>query len=223
VGWQGVEAMAWTCECEFPSFYPMDMATGKCEKSSQVCRHGTWTYPCKLNKDDFTKCDPLTFDEEQALIGTAPLMNGLCDCQDVPCKNDDQCAVACVGGKCANQRLGLDPTSGLPVCVQDTCKAGLPCVTNKDCGAGVACLNGFCASSEMACTTDKDCPYPIKCKDGKCFTGEWKIADFPPYTYGFCDCPDGCTSTGYGCDCSVDQQAGSGHLTSPDAERGAPI
>lgn len=115
-GWKDVETQKWTCACEYPDFYPAALDTGVCTKSPQLCKGGVWRYPCENGQ-----CD-LTVEQQQKLVGSPPLQYGKCDCENVPCDGDSKCVSgACVGGVCINQRLGLDPATGLPTCVVDTC------------------------------------------------------------------------------------------------------
>ncbi|MCH9717941.1 MAG: hypothetical protein K0U52_12805 [Gammaproteobacteria bacterium] len=197
VGWDDVDAQAWSCLCEYPTFYPQDTTTGQCLKSEKLCEFGKWTYPCVRQEDG--SCKDLTPAEVQALAGTHPLYNGQCSCKDVACTSDDQCVVGCVDGTCVSQRLGLN-SQGLPTCVQDTCPSPLACSQENPCANGSPCVNGTCLSSTLACSKDSDCPSRV-CENGVCNMGKWTIADFPPYTYGFCQCPSTCVMTSRGCQC----------------------
>ena len=120
-GWKDVETQKWTCTCEYPRFYEPAIGTandnaGACVKSQQLCKFGIWHYPC-MGK----QCN-LTPEQQKQLVGTSPLQNGYCQCDNVPCTSGIQCASGeCADGVCIHQRTGLDPKTGLPVCVRDTC------------------------------------------------------------------------------------------------------
>jgi len=131
VGWAGVNVQNWQCDCPYPQYYPMDTTPssvdeGACKRSSALCRNGVWKYPCVRKVDPLgnvvvDECEDLSKEEEAALAGSDPLVNGMCSCDNVPCVDDGDCAGDCVGGVCENQRLSMNPTSGLPECVRDTC------------------------------------------------------------------------------------------------------
>lgn len=118
-GWKDVNTQKWTCTCEYPRFYQPAVGgdnNGACVKSQQLCKFGIWHYPC-MGK----QCN-LSPEQQKQLLGTSPLQNGYCQCDHVPCTSGSQCASGeCEGGVCINQRTGLDPKTGLPVCVRDTC------------------------------------------------------------------------------------------------------
>ncbi len=105
-GWKEVNATAWSCNCP-SSYYPEDV-DGACRKAPSLCAHGVWTYP-----------------KPGSAVGDAPSVAGECDCQNVPCTQDADCARGAVcdasSKTCLNQRLGLHPKTGLPTCVADTC------------------------------------------------------------------------------------------------------
>jgi hypothetical protein len=155
-GWAGVDAQGWSCASEFPSFYPQNQETGACELSSQVCRKGKWRFPC-----DGDKCDvDLSPEQQSKLMHTSPLFNGRCVCDDTDCTSDLQCVTKCVGGKCAAQRTGLDPLTGLPTCVADTCwnnpvnRAG-EWIASKT----APYTDGFCRCASGATITDQGCQW----------------------------------------------------------------
>lgn len=197
VGWDEVDAQAWSCLCEYPNFYPQDVTTGQCLKSEELCEFGKWTYPCVRQSDG--TCKELTPSEIQKLVGSHPLFHGQCSCKNVSCTSDDQCVVGCVNGTCVNQRLGLN-SQGLPTCVQDTCSSPIACSTDNPCKNGSSCVNGTCLSPDLTCSKDSDCPSRV-CENGVCDLGKWVTADFAPYTYGFCQCPPTCQMTSRGCQC----------------------
>lgn len=130
VGWAGVNVQNWQCDCAYPQYYPMDtgvgVESGACKRSSALCRHGTWTYPCVRRVDALgvvipDQCEDITPEEEARLVGSDPLQNGLCSCENVPCTSDSECAGSCVDGVCQGQRLSMNTASGVPECVPDTC------------------------------------------------------------------------------------------------------
>ena len=156
-GWAGVDAQGWSCGSEFPSFYPQNQETGACDLSSQVCRKGKWRFPC-----DGDKCDvDLTPEQQSKLMHTTPLFNGRCVCDDTDCTSDLQCVTKCVAGKCAAQRTGLDPLTGLPTCVADTCWNN----PEKPAGTWMASkaapyTDGYCKCFQGATITDQGCQWP---------------------------------------------------------------
>lgn len=156
-GWAGVDAQGWSCASEFPSFYPQNQETGACELSSQVCRKGKWRFPC-----DGDKCDvDLSPEQQSKLMHTSPLFNGRCVCDDTDCTSDLQCVTKCVGGKCAAQRTGLDPLTGLPTCVADTCWNNPVNPAGKWIASKTApYTDGFCRCAAGATITDQGCQWP---------------------------------------------------------------
>lgn len=200
-GWAGVNVQAWDCACPYPQYYPMDTSSGgvsgACKRSSALCRNGNWRYPCKRPEGDPTSCEALSPEESAALVGSDPLMNGLCSCDDVPCTGNQDCAGICVDGVCAGQRLSMNPRSGLPECVVDTCSATIKC--NDTCPGGARCEGGVCQQSTSVCGVDADCGKAGTCADGRCSWGKWEVSPTPPYVFGKCACPDGSESTGAFC------------------------
>ena len=189
-GWQDVEYQAWTCECEFPNFYPKltvtveGKSTDACLKSPQVCQHGDWTYPCLRDPSN-----PLT-------------------CLNKVCTGDAQC-------KAIDPNLSCIPiTSGQSMCQvpPNTCKTISDC---PGCGTaqyppstytpdqvsalcGTTCSSGLCLKT---CKTNTDCGgYP--CVNGACMTGPATLVGANPFEYGQCDCQNHtCTSAA---DCAGD-------------------
>lgn len=127
-GWTGSNTQQWACACEYPEYYPAEIGgpdAGACKRSAEVCKHGKWIYPCKTRPEAPGVCLPITSEEEAELLGSLPLMGGKCECQNVPCSQNEDCASnVCAGGVCQYQRTALDPISGLPTCVHDTCSPG---------------------------------------------------------------------------------------------------
>ena len=198
-GWAGVNVQKWECACPYPSAYPMDMSAGSssgaCKKSSQLCRGGTWTYPCQRTVAcsdpsnpstcalDVHTCEALTPDERDALLGADVLQYGLCACED-------------------GHRLAMAPTTGLPVCVKDTCGVTPSCDGVATCPGGASCVNGRCARATSSCTIDKDCGAGGRCEsNGTCTWGHWKTLPVAPYVFGECECPERCESVGSLCVC----------------------
>ena len=118
-GWGGVDTQGWSCACEFPDFYPPRTGDGACMASPQLCVGGHWKFPC----DEDGKCgDELDEATRTALLGSSPFFNGKCVCDQTTCTRNDECvSSSCVNGKCVGQRPGVDPLTGLPTCVVDTC------------------------------------------------------------------------------------------------------
>ena len=203
-GWAGVDVQTWDCACPYPRYYPMDTSadspsTGACKRSSALCRHGTWTYPCKRSETDPGSCQPLTPEQTTELVGSDPLMNGRCSCDNVPCSGDQDCAGACVDGVCVGQRLGMNPSSGLPECVPDTCGATIPCNDDTPCPGGARCEGGVCQESSSTCASDSDCGVAGRCAQGRCAWGHWEVLPEPPYVFGRCACPPGTQASGSTC------------------------
>jgi hypothetical protein len=107
-GWKDVEAMAWTCNCPFPEYYPEDATDGGCKRSENLCRGGTWAYP---TRDGNTGASPLTY--------------GACDCNNTKCATSADCVTgaACGATGMCIQRVAMD-SSGVPTCSPDTCAPG---------------------------------------------------------------------------------------------------
>ena len=107
-GWRDANTAAWSCACPFAQYPADDAADGGCRRAASLCTHGVWTYPLPGHK-----------------VGDAPTTAGACACDAVPCSSSQDCAGTCgPAGVCVDQRLGLDPTTGLPQCVRDTCAPG---------------------------------------------------------------------------------------------------
>ena len=129
-GWGGVNVQNWECACAYPRFYNLNTTAGSatsgaCKRSGELCRHGIWKYPCKRVPGNPTECMDLSSEEEDALVGSDPLNNGVCDCTNVPCNSNADCASRrCIDGICEGQRLGVDSATGIPRCVADTCPQG---------------------------------------------------------------------------------------------------
>lgn len=195
-GWTGVNTQAWSCACPYPSFYPMDTtanstSAGACKRSSALCRGGTWTYPCKrpvvCDNDtcttDTTTCEVLTPDERESLLGADVWEFGQCECRP-------------------GDRVHMDVSTGLPVCVPDTCAALPTCNADTPCPGNAACVNNTCVRASSTCATNSDCGKGGVCEsDGTCTWGHWKTLPISPYVFGSCDCPDACTSVGSLCAC----------------------
>lgn len=125
-GWANTEAQKWNCTCEYPAYYSPAIGfveEGACKKNSQLCKHGNWKFPCIPNPLFPDKCKELTADEQQSLVTSSPLMNGRCVCDNVPCVTGNDCANGKCdeSGMCSGQRPSLNPVTGLPECVVDTC------------------------------------------------------------------------------------------------------
>lgn len=209
-GWSGVDTQAWSCSCDFPLYYRAEIGTedaGACKKTPELCKYGKWIYPCKTNPDAPDVCLPMSPEEEQELVGSQPLYNGKCDCQNVPCTTNTDCASnVCKDGVCQYQRTALDPQTGLPTCVLDTCKPHGDWVGQKE----PPYAYGRCICSGGAIDTGYSCymppppiqqtlPCPQNCSshgfclvDGTCACNEG-------YTGEACDqfkCDDGCVNRG---------------------------
>ena len=119
-GWRDVEAMAWTCNCPFPEYYPADATDGGCKHSENLCRGGTWAYPCTERGPDGNSC--ITTD--LSLVGASPLTYGACDCSHTACASAADCVpgAECSANVCT-QRAAMD-ASGVPTCIPDTCAPG---------------------------------------------------------------------------------------------------
>lgn len=195
-GWAGYDVQDWECACPYPRFYPMG-PDGKCTRSLELCRHGTWNYPCEQVVVDgkvTTTCG------EGGVAGADPLQHGMCSCDNVACNDDADCAGTCVEGVCAGQRLGLSST-GVPECVEDTCRVSVPCTASAECPGGARCEREFCDESTSTCVADEDCGPGGVCASNKCRWGVWGLAATKPYVFGSCKCPEGCKSQGTICRC----------------------
>jgi len=186
-GWSGVNVQGWDCACPYPAFYPMDTTAGSishgaCKKSSQLCRGGVWNYPC-VSSSPSSPCAPLSDDERAALVGSDVLTYGRCECEE-------------------GDRLSMDTSSGLPVCVPDTCTASPRCDAAQACPGNASCVNGMCSRSTSQCEQDEDCGTGGSCEaDGRCIWGKWKVHNISPYVFGECECPESCHSVGTRCAC----------------------
>lgn len=167
-GWANVNVQDWVCSC--PEGYPPG-PDGACTRSGNLCRYGKWTCP--------SPCDALH-------------AQGTCDCTNVPCIGDGDCAGTCANGTCVDQRLGIDRISGFPTCVPDTCTNNVvKCIDNNTCPPGGTCVNGICSGS--SCSTNDQCGPTGVCRAGVCSWGVWKP--------GGCACPENCTSNFSACVC----------------------
>lgn len=207
-GWGGINVQQWDCACPYPQYYPMDttaqgLSSGACKRSSALCRNGVWKYPCKRPEVNgvvsVNECEVLSDEESAKLVGSDPLQNGLCSCDNVPCVDGADCAGNCVDGVCVGQRLSMNSTSGLPECVPDTCEATISCTDS--CPGGASCVGGKCEPSTSTCNTDVDCGEGGVCNGGKCLWGVWETSPTPPYVFGNCVCPATCNSKGSVCIC----------------------
>jgi len=176
LGWGGVEVQDWECTCPFSRFYPMDINSGGCVRSAEVCAGGTWTYPCV--RDAVGGCSPLTDQEKQSYIGSDMFSFGHCECPP-------------------GQRVKLDEHTGVPKCVQDQCKTGLPCT--DVCPGTQTCVQNMCVGG---CVADEDCGDAGQCENGVCLWGKWQPNNVAPYLFGQCVCPIGCSGVGDFCVCN---------------------
>lgn len=207
-GWSEVQTQGWSCACEYPEYYPPSMDSGDsgaCVKNTELCKYGTWVYPCKPNPVTPDQCLPLSDTEKRELVGSSPLEYGRCMCNNVPCTNDVQCASSmCVDGVCARQRTGIDPRTGLPVCVPDTCQPYGKWVGDSN----PPYAYGRCVCSAGAIDTGYGCvpaipPAPTGCPsncsgNGTC-TSDGTCACSSGWTGTTCTtpiCPGGCEGRG---------------------------
>ncbi len=184
-GWAGVNVQGWECACPSPRFYPMDTgggtSAGACKKSAALCVGGDWTYPCRRSESDPSVCDPLSDEQRDALLGSDVMQNGLCRCHE-------------------GDRLSMDTSTGLPVCVPDTCDAVPRCSADSPCPGGAACMRGRCVRASSTCDEDVDCGKSGECTSGVCTWGRWRA--YPGLgVFGECDCPESCASVGSLCSC----------------------
>ena len=186
-GWQDVETQQWTCNCEFPNFYPLTSesvingstttTTSACAINDNVCKFGDWTYPCLRDT-------------------TNPLVCYNTDCTNpsVSCETGQTC-LDIGGGKKACQiqpetcTVVTDCTGcGAPnyTIISATCDESQGCKTADEISnlCGVACNGGTCLKT---CKLSSDCgPYP--CVNGYCMTSPATLLGANPFEFGSCDC-----------------------------------
>ena len=135
-GWKNVEAQAWTCGCEYGNYYPINMNTGACEKSAELCRGGTWQYPCARTTATGAACHANTVsDRHLELLGADPATHGVCTCTDALCTRNADCVTECL--KCRNR----------------------PCAHDGDCSQwcnGGTCVKGACVGTDLKMGTCVD-------------------------------------------------------------------
>jgi len=185
-GWEGVNVKNWTCSCPYPRFYSMDTQDGRCKKSSQLCRGGTWTYPCVRNATG-DGCMTLTPEEQEEYQGADVLNYGMCECP-------------------TGQHVQLNGATGLPECVEDTCSVLPSCSADTPCPGNATCGNdGKCVLSTSSCTSHEDCGKGGQCDSvtGTCTWGYWKPYASALYVFGSCECPETCKSLGAYCVCDA--------------------
>ena len=171
-GWADVETMAWTCDCEYPNFYPLTtdsvgtQETLACIKSEQVCQKGTWNYPCIRDPKNPQVC------LESLPANTC---STVCDCPG--------CGDACTQQPCTSP---TECSSGS--CVKGFCTVDPSKVTSQ---CSTACINKMC---QKTCKLDSDCgDYP--CVNGYCATNTDMLMGANPFVYGQCDCSNhSCTT-----------------------------
>lgn len=227
-GWQDVNTMAWNCNCEFTNLYPQNHSTGRCTKSSELCRYGEWQYPCVPDPDNADAC----VEPNVSQVGANPLSNGRCTCANVACTNDTDCLSSCLlceGRDCSSDVDCLQWCSDGASCdsVTKTCtgtaRSGVygQCLGQKTSlntnGTPTCTLdNCYISCRQQPCTTDSNCSKVCKngtysCVDGVCVgedlplsqQGTWAPDNLliPPNVYGICSCPTGCFSTNDSCLC----------------------
>lgn len=193
-GARGLDHQAWTCACPFPNYYPMDLVSGKCVRSSQVCAGGSWAYPCIWDGGGDgapPRCgEQLTETEVSQLEGVAPSTHGMCTCPP-------------------GFRVASHPKLGVPQCVPDTCVVEPWCDTSSSCPGGATCVHNTCVASSSSCNEDEDCGPAGQCKsNGRCSWGMWRPLTTSPggasngnntTGSGVCVCPPGATSIGSVC------------------------
>ena len=103
--------------------YTPDQITALCGTG---CVGGTCQQTCKVPGDcgDYPCVNGYCVTSPSTLIGANPFEYGMCDCSNQSCTTSADCAGDCLGGKCVNQRVVMNPTSGVPTCVRDTCAPG---------------------------------------------------------------------------------------------------
>jgi hypothetical protein len=215
-GWADVETQAWTCDCEFPNFYPSStVSTGSgpvtaCTKSPQVCQHGDWTYPCLRDPSNPLVClnaecstDTDCTDPNQKCL---PITENkkVCQLPPVPCNTVSDCP------GCGTSEY--DPTKYTPDQITGLC--GTKCVKNNttpktcqvdaNCDAPSTCVNGTCTSSapvgtcQKVCKINSDCG-SFPCVNGVCVTSPATLVGSNPFQFGKCDCQNQSCSTDENC------------------------
>lgn len=177
-GWSDVETQAWTCDCEFPNFYPYTKVssaggdTYACVKTPEVCQFGNWTYPCLRDPQDPLAClnesctgpTDKCKDDNQQCLPILPLSEGKYACQlpQPQCDTVNDCP-GCGG------HPNMTPTEITELC-------GLTCISGTP--------HGTC---QKTCKLNSDCgSYP--CINGICVTSPNTLVGANPFQYGQCDC-----------------------------------
>ena len=201
-GWADVETMAWTCDCEFPNFYPYSTvssgsgtSTTACALSDQVCQYGNWSYPCirdpknplvclnpsctpgEACSDPTQTCSPITPNSDKFV----------CQLPQETCSTVSDCP----GCGTADYppfdpvKCKADPKNG--------CGGYTPDQITALCGT--ACKSGTC---QKTCKLLLDCgSYP--CEGGVCVTNPGSLLGANPFEYGLCDCSNQSCSTDADC------------------------
>lgn len=173
-GWADVETQAWTCDCEFPNFYPLTevgSSTGNtfaCSLSPNVCQNGYWKYPCIRDPQNPLTC----LDELPATTCTT-----VSDCPG--CGTDKYPPYVYDPKVCPKS------PSDCPGYTTDQ-------ITNL---CGTACVNKTC---QKTCKVNSDCgAYP--CVNGVCVTNSAVLQGASPFLFGLCDCSSQTCSTDADC------------------------
>ena len=164
-GWGDSNTMGWECDCEYPNFFALSSDGKTCQLRPEVCQFGAWTYPCRRDPANVTRCLP----SGDVPRNAPPQLYGMCRCSDAPCSSDSDCASKrCVGGKCVGQRLGVHPELGVPTCVPDTCSKDSPFVLDNSppylfgsCSVKAAGCSTGCEDlgPESGCVCSQSCPF----------------------------------------------------------------
>ncbi len=148
-GWQNIEGMGWTCECQYPNAFG-----GPGCKDRFICKDGI----LKGN-------DPNPFKRT-------------CECKDIQCKGSTDCKYGpCVQDVCIGQKTGIGGDGVTPQCVIDGCYPnGQWDGTKCKCGPGYISSDYFCRSCdcETPCKSNMDC-ISNKCVKGVCIEQKTQV------------------------------------------------
>ena len=199
-GWADVEVQAWTCNCEFPNFYPLHTEvtssgpTTACAKDPGVCQYGSWTYPCLRDPQNPLVCLNESCNISADCTDKNQVCNPITEYKKVCEMKLDTCSTVsdCPGcGTTEYPPYVYDPK----VCPNSPsdCPGYTPDQISALCGT--ACVSGYC---QKTCKVNSDCgSYP--CINGTCATNPSTLVGSNPFEFGLCDCDNQTCSTDADC------------------------